>query len=243
MLDDNRLHYLRGLERRLGQPELLSAYQDGVYEGWGDPMIFPVNRSDPHTGYRLIYSATPTQDLILMLESEDATHWAPADLSGYPTREPGGGSSHSRTMINEVMRVQWSPGSPDGGGGMCGAFDDEGPDTPPAERFKMLIMDGKVLASPDAIVWSGAPPTPFRLRNVDARSKANLCFRRAPERHLAGQRSRHGRRAAGLRLLRAHRAALRLHLARAPWRPPRLPPLHARRRCFLNFAALAVSLT
>ena len=126
---------------------------------------------------------------------------------------------------------------------MCGAFDDEGPDTPPAERFKMLIMDGKVLASPDAIVWSGAPPTPFRLRNVDARSKANLCFRRAPERHLAGQRSRHGRRAAGLRLLRAHRAALRLHLARAPWRPPRLPPLHARRRCFLNFAALAVSLT
>ena len=24
----------------------------------------------------------------------------------------------------------------------------------------MLIMDGKVLASPDAIVWSGAPPTP-----------------------------------------------------------------------------------
>jgi len=130
-------------------------------------MIFPVNRSDPHTGYRLIYSATPTQDLILMLESEDATHWAPADLSGYPTREPGGGSSHNRTMINEVMRVQWSPGSPDGGGGMCGAFDDEGPDTPPAERFKMLIMDGKVLASPDAIVWSGAPPTPFRLRNVE----------------------------------------------------------------------------
>ena len=135
MLDDNRLHYLRGLERRLGQPELLSAYQDGVYEGWGDPMIFPVNRSDPHTGYRLIYSATPSQDLILMLESETATHWAPADLSGYPTREPGGGSSHNRTMINEVMRVQWSPGSPDGGGGMCGAFDDEGPDTPPAERF------------------------------------------------------------------------------------------------------------
>jgi hypothetical protein len=42
MFDDNRLHYLHGLERKLGEPELLGTYRDGIYEGWGDPMAYPV---------------------------------------------------------------------------------------------------------------------------------------------------------------------------------------------------------
>lgn len=167
MLDDNRLHYLHGLERKIGEPELRSTYRDGIFEGWGDPLVFPVNRSDPGTKFRMIYSALPSQDLILMLESDDAQSWAPVNLSSYPTREPGGKVSHNRTYMNEVMRVQWSPGSPDGGGGMSGAFDDDGPDTPPEQRFKMLIMDGHVLTSPDAIAWSDLPKVKWQGTALD----------------------------------------------------------------------------
>ena len=93
------------------------------------------------------------QNLILMLESDDGVAWRPVDLSRHPLPLGPGGAPRKRTVPNEVMLVQWSPGSPDGGGGMTGALDDDGPGVPAAERLKMLIMDGNVLASADGTEW------------------------------------------------------------------------------------------
>jgi len=147
MMDPGALASVTNVSIKLGSPELLALYPDGIgggtYAGWAYPSVVRGPLSNGSVGYLMLYSACPCDGpgcwgskplYTFLAESLDGVAWVPVTVATAPPGAPPG----ALFVSGEVGAV----------------LDDVGGDgVAVGERYKLLRTDTTIQVSDDARTW------------------------------------------------------------------------------------------